>query len=762
MAEYSSSVAEPAVSKSDESLLQLARDRFDKVVEFESENRQEMLDDLRFESGQQWPQGLLRDREQDPDGPRPCLTVNKARAFKRLLVNDIRQNRPQIKILPVDDQGDVKTAEMLNELIRHIQATTDADIAYDTAVDNQVGIGVGYFRLITRLVDEASNLQEIAFSPIKNAFSVYMDYEAEDQAGADADWAFVIQEYDRDTFKREWPDAAAVDWDQVSANTNLSKWYPSEDVMIVAEYWTRSDDGTVTWHKMTGTEVLERVTYPSKWIGIIRVVGEERIVDGQRDYRGHIRDLKDPGRMYNYWVSANTEKTALGSKAPVQGPAEAFEGYEEQWAGMNQSNVPYIPYNQFDAQGNEIREPRRMDPVGQDTAMVGLMLQANDDLKSVANQYDASLGNRSNETSGIAIRARKVESDTANFHYVDNLTRSIRHAGRILLDMIPRVYDTRRVLRVLGEDETPGEAIIDPAAETPYAEVETLAGEVQKLYNPTIGRYDVIVTAGPSFSTKREEALEHMVAMSQANPNLWGVMGDLIVRAMDWPGADEMAERLKAALPPEIRQIADARNDGQAAGQAQAAAMMEQLRAQMAPMVEELEMALAAAEQSAQEKDAQIAELETALEDKTVEHQLKAAEIQAKAQAEAADNETELMIAALQYSGESPEGEGNGEDRNVVDHPALANVTAAQAAQQASASMAVLGEGLMEQLAEAQALIAGVREAAGAMGAEMDEIRGQMAADRNDRERIKGAVLAYLANPDDDAYRNVVDAARGN
>lgn len=739
---------------SEKDILKEARERFESAVEFESENRTAMLDDVRFEAGDQWPNKIKQYRERDPYGPRPCLVLNRVSKHKRNIVNDIRQNRPQIKVLPVDDDADIETAEMLNGLMRHIQVVSEADIAYDIAVDSQVNIGVGYFRVVTRQIDESSNLQEIAIQPIINPFSVYMDIYAEHPAGADSEWCFVVDDVPRETLKKDHPKADPVDWKEAIGDSMLSRWYPAEDTVRIAEYWTIEEtsarmlrteigefpekdflemwDGQeirpqvlsefsqkkrqAKWRKMLGNQILEETDFPSRYLGIVRLAGEERIIDGRRDFRGLVRDLKDPQRMYNYWASLNTELIALAPKTPWVGPAGAFEGYEDDWAKANNQNFPYLQYNHLDEQGNPMPPPSRADPIRQNTALVQAMMQAADDLREISGQSESSFGEPSNEKSGRAIMARQRESDINNFHFVDNLTRSIRHAGRIILDLIPHIYDTERVVRILGEDESPDFAMIQPGIGRSHVETEDASGKVQRIYDPSIGRYDVRVTAGPSYTTKRQEAFDAMAQILQANPNLWAVMGDLLVRSMDWPGADEMAERLKAMLPPEVKQIIEAEEQGRQDATNQFEMAQQAVMAQVAPIIQELEQALQQAGATLEEKELALQEAQAQLANKAAELTVKAREAELSHASEQAEADAEIVKAVLAMAQGQQEGEARGEaDGKIAE--ALA------------------------KLAEASTMLAKRHEES---IEDVDALRKQVEANEERRERIMSAMLDYL------------------
>jgi hypothetical protein len=178
---------------------------------------------------------------------------------------------------------------------------------------------------------------------------------------------------------------------------------------------------------------------------------------------------------------------------------------------------------------------------------------ASEDIKATTGQYDSSLGARSNERSGKAILARERQGDTGTYHYVDNLARAIRHVTRQLVDMIPKIYDTERVARIVGIDGEVDMVKINPSQPEPVKKIVDQAGNViEKIYNPSVGTYDVMVTTGPGYMTKRQEALDAMGNILQTNPQLWQVAGDLFVKNMDWPGAQEMAARFKKIIDPRV------------------------------------------------------------------------------------------------------------------------------------------------------------------------------------------------------------------
>jgi len=315
------------------------------------------------------------------------------------------------------------------------------------------------------------------------------------------------------------------------------------------------DVRTVKWCKTNGFEVLEERDWAGKYIPVIRVIGNEFEIDGRMYVSGLVRNAKDAQRMYNYWVSQEAEMLALAPKAPFIGYGGQFEGYEQQWKTANINNWPYLEVNPdvTDGQGGPLPLPQRAQPPMASSGLLQAKAGASDDIKSSTGQYDSSLGATSNERSGKAILAREKQSDTGTYHYVDNLARAIRYATRQLVDMIPKIYDTQRVARIIGVDGETDQAMIDPSQPMPVKKIQNEQGIViKKIYNPGVGTYDVAVTTGPSYMTKRQESLDAMSLLLQGNPQLWAVAGDLFIKNMDWPGAQEMAARFAKTIDPKL------------------------------------------------------------------------------------------------------------------------------------------------------------------------------------------------------------------
>ncbi len=558
--------------------LELAQKRFKLCCDAEKEIRREAREDLEFRAGQQWDQKIKSDREA---ANRPCETFNRIPQFVRQVTNEARQNRPSIQINPVGEGADKDTAEIIQGLTRHIENYSQADIAYDTAFDHAVTIGFGYFSIGTEYEHENSFNQEAVFDRIENPFSVYIDPSARRVDYSDMEFGFRTQEFEPDAFKDKFPDAEAISASEYTSEGDTGRnWYPGGKIRV-AEYWwidsqektiCQMPDGTVldepdvprdqnnvyiveparfrTSSKrvvnralINGKEVLEENIWPGRYIPIVPVLGDEIIVNGERRLVGIVRFAKGAQRQYNYMRSAQIEMIALAPKAPWVGTAGQFEGYEQKWQQVNVINYPYLEYNDVSLAGHSVPPPNRVVSEPPIQAMTIAIREADNDMKATTGIYDASLGEKGPEQSGKAILARQKQGDTANFGYIDNLSRSIRHAGRILLDLIPKIYDTERIVRIINPDQTHDLVTIN---------APTLYKNAQKLFDVTTGRYDVTITVGPTYQSRRQEAAASMLQLVQSFPQVMQVAGDLMIRMMDWPGAQEIADRLKKLLPPNI------------------------------------------------------------------------------------------------------------------------------------------------------------------------------------------------------------------
>ena len=614
------------MKKDTQDVLSTMRKRLTMAISALSESREDELDDLRFYAGSpdnhwQWPADVLATRgavQGQTINARPTLTINKLPQHVRQVTNDQRQNRPSGKVIPADDRADPEVAEIYNGMVRHIEYISDADVAYDTACENQVSYGEGYIRILTEYCDDDTFDQDIKIARIRNSFSVYMDPTIQDPCGADAKWCFITEDLQRSDYERMFPDASPLSTLQAQGvgDQSISVWINQDTVRIAEYYYIEYDKATlhlypgnitafegspeakqrkqmgikpirtrevnakrVKWCKTNGYEMLESNDWAGHWIPVVRVIGNEFEVDGKLYVSGLVRNAKDAQRMYNYWTSQEAEMLALAPKAPFIGYGGQFEGYEMQWKTANTQNWPYLEVNPdvTDGSGAVLPLPQRAAPPLPQTGLIQAKMGASDDIKSTTGQYDTSLGATSNERSGKAIMARERQSDTGTYHYVDNLARAIRHVTRQIVGLIPKIYDTQRIARIIGVDGDTEMVKLDPMQQEAVKEIRDQNDIViDKIYNPGVGKYDVVVTTGPSYLTKRQEALDAMGMILQSNPQLWSVAGDLFIKNMDWPGAQEMAARFAKIIDPKIMEGSDESPEMQMAKQ-QMQAMAQEL-----------------------------------------------------------------------------------------------------------------------------------------------------------------------------------------
>lgn len=587
---------------SDKDIIAEAREAFDRAVEHESENRESYIEDMRFARlGEQWPEAIRRQREREG---RPVMTINRMPSFIRQVVNDARQNKPSIKVHPVDDTGDVRTAEIISGLLRQIEYASNADVAYDTAIETAVSGGIGYIRVATEYARHDVFDQDIVIKRVSDPLTIYGDPSSECADSSDWNVCHVIERFTDDELEAKWKKAQKSSFDAVDTARDLDA-----DEITVAEYWTREEvpmkllrlsNGmvlteqdfiarqdvlfamgvTVTGERdsmsykvrqriLSGAEVLEDNEFPGIYIPVVPVYGEDIVIEGKRYLRSLIHQAKDAQRMFNFWRTSSSELVALAPKAPWLGPKGFARIDPEKWATANSRSHAYLEYDGPVA-------PQRVPFMGADAASLQEAANAQDDMKSILGIYDASLGARSNETSGRAIMARQREGDISTFHFIDNLSRAIRHLGRIVVGILPHVYNTDRVVRVLGEDGRTAQSV------RVNAQQKMPDGSIQ-MHDLTVGKYDVTVQAGPSFTSRREEAAIGMTEFVRAVPQAGPLLGDMIAKAQDWPDADQVAQRMAAMLPPQVQ--------GQNPQLQQAQQAMQQMQQQLQQLAQRLQQA---------------------------------------------------------------------------------------------------------------------------------------------------------------------------
>lgn len=602
-------------------LLQRIRDRFKLMQEADETNRREALADMKFVNvpGEQWDPVMKKDR-----GTRPCYEFNKLRITCKRVINDMRANRPAVKVRGVEG-SDKETASIYEGLIRNIWNVSDGDTVIDQAAEYQVSGGMGAWRITTRYVAEDAFEQEVVIEAIQNPFCLYADPACKDMLKRDARDFILTEKISHAAFEARWPKAAKVDWEETEFDDE-SDWSDDEFVRI-AEYWYKEPyekellqlatgevvDGTsdeakaippqsiVNRRKVicdrvrmciaSGDSILEEADWAGSHLPFVIVYGETMVVDGKVSWWGLPRFGKDAQRSYNISRTSIDETIALAPQAKWWATVDQAKGNTQLWDEAHNKNYKYLTYNHDPKQPGP---PQRMPGVDVPAALMAQAQMASEDIKSVTGIFDASLGNKGNETSGVAINARQQQGEIATFNYMDNLSKGIRRTGEIFIDLIPKVYDTERELRILGNDGAEDYKKVNQVVQDPQT------GKPIKVNDLAQGRYDVAVTVGPSWSTKRQEAAEVYTGMAQANPMLQAVAGDLVMKAMDLPYSEEIAERLKAMLPPQIQQMLS--KDKQLPPEAQAA--MQQATQAMQMVEQNMQQVQQAAQQVQQDQAA--------------------------------------------------------------------------------------------------------------------------------------------------------------
>ena len=511
---------------------------------------------------------------------RPCLTINKLDAYCRQITNQQRQQRPRIKVHGMNNESDAKLAEILQGVCRHIEVNSNADDAYDHAFDFAVRMGWGYWRIETDYLNEKSFDQEIYIRRINNPFTVYFDPNSILPNGSDAEKVLITEVIRKETFRKMYPDADdGSGFHQRGTGDTDSEWIMKEDIRIAEYFWTERkqadlvllSDGshvfaselpkaeileaagiyevsrrksfkkTIKWCKMSGMEVLEEGTWAGKYIPVVRVTGQQLIVHNKKKYFGLARQAKDPQKMYNFWQTALTESVALAPKAKWLLAEGQDEGHENEWAQANIKAMPVLRYKQTDIDGRPAPPPQRLQPEPPPAGVMAAAQALSADLMAVIGIYDPAQLPTGN-ISGKALQGQQQAVDMTNYHYYDNLTQSISHTGKIILDLIPKIYDTERVMRIIGDDEKPELVTLNQQGQDEN-------GVTKILNDVTVGEYDVVMETGPGYNSKRQESVDAMLGMLQADPSLMQVAGDLIFRNMDFPGAEVIADRMAANNP---------------------------------------------------------------------------------------------------------------------------------------------------------------------------------------------------------------------
>lgn len=671
MAEYE---PEKMGRKDKKKLIARVRECFKRATEADEHNRKPAVEDLEFlhVPGKQWDDETKRERGPD----RHCYEFNKLRVTVKRIVNDMRANRPQGKVRAAED-GDKDTADTLEGLIRNIWNVSDGDTIIDYAAEYQVGAGIGSWRVNTKYSTDTVFDQDIVLEAIKNPFTLYADQAAADPIKADARYWLLTERISNDSYKERWPKAERVNFDE-SEYDDEDEW-ADEDTTRICEFWWKEPstktllllengktidaskhDGSIPvkksrdikCHKImmciaSGNAILEG---PTEWAGshfpFVQIHGDWLVIEGKVIWYGLTRHSKDSQRRYNYTQTAITERIALSPMAHEWATSKQAEGHTDSWAEAHKKLFPFRLYN---ADPQAPGPPQRSGGVDVPVALIQESQMASEDIKATSGIFDNSLGMQANEQSGRAIAARQRQGEIATFNYTDNMAKGIRRTWEILIDLIPKIYDTERSIRILGVDGAEKYVRINAPRLDPKTGTQVVDNDL------SVGKFDVAVTVGPSFATQRQEATELYTQLGQAVPQVWGVAGDLIFKSMDLPYAEQIAERMRALLPPQIQQ--QLTEDKPVPPEVQAVMTQAQ---QAMQLVEQQAQMLMQAKQELEQDKAAVDKGKAEIQQKIADLQTKQAQFEAqvaKAIAGIAQKEAGLQVKESQAQAADVEGE---------------------------------------------------------------------------------------------------------
>ncbi len=579
-------------AETDEDILTEGRERYASCESAESDDRTAAKDDLLFLSGgvNQWDatDATIRTAQK-----RPMITVNNLPTFLHQVTNELRQNKLGGRVHPVDDQTDDETAEVVQGLIRHIEYDSNASVATNTAVNSAAAIGFGWYRLVTEYESETSFDQKIMFKRIRNALAVHKDPLSQELDGSDSCFYFIDSLEDRKEFKRQYPKANANNTTLIGQD--IYKGWFTQDTVLVCEYYRIKEtpdtlcmyeDGStgwvsdksplpkkigkdgkpmerksarrvVEWFKMTGADILDRTVIKCKWIPVFPVYGDEIDIEGKVIRSGIIRNSKDSFKMYNFCITTAIEEVATRAKSPYIMAEGQDEGHEAQWANINRIPYSSVKYKPTTVDNLLVPPPARVPMADIPNGWLSMTMHFADNKKATTGLFDSSLGAKGTATSGIQEREQQAQGDIANYHYADNLKITYLHTLRCIVDMIPHYYDGARMVRMLGEDESTTEVV---KVNQPIERANSQTGAIEIItHDLTVGEFDITLSSGPSYSTKRQEAAEFMTDAMQAakDPAAASVLTYLAIKNQDLAGAEEATSMLKKLLPPGVSEPED-------------------------------------------------------------------------------------------------------------------------------------------------------------------------------------------------------------
>lgn len=618
MASLESSVA----SLGGDPVVMEAKKRLERCIEWEGTSRERFIYDLKFshgdsDNGYQWPNAIRRAR--DISG-KPCLTMNVVRQHNLQIVNEAKKNKSSVKIIGTGNGATQDSANVFQQLIRHTEYISNAQSAYSTAREFQVDGGIGWWRIVTEYESNDSFNQEAYIRRVFDPLSVFMDPDCQEKDCSDAKFGFIFDQLSIDDFEEAFPKYKGMASGAPLGVGVVDNQYPGKDDVLICEYFRKvpkedlllsfvnqagarqeirksklpkntwdavlNHPGTksrkiwedqVEWKLIAGEKIIDETTWPGKYIPLVRVIGTETIIDGMLDRKGHTRSMKDSQRMFNYNASSQVEFVALQGKTPWIAPAKAIEQFENMWNSANNVNHSVLIWNHIDDDGQPVPPPQKPNPPAASPAYDQGMNVARQQMMEVSGQFQAEMGMAGNERTGAALHARQEQSATSVYHFQDNYADALRLTGKMLLDLYPKIYDTKQVKKILADDGTTMDLEIDPSMKVAFYQEQNYQGEViRRVLNPAVGKYDVAADVGPAYGSKRQETVDALTLILTQAPALTGIIGDLLLDAMDFDKAQEAARRLKRMIPPQ------ALGQGPSAAEKQAMTEVTQLKGLLA------------------------------------------------------------------------------------------------------------------------------------------------------------------------------------
>ncbi len=602
-------------NEENEDFLTTVKERFKNTIEAWDKNYKMSIDEINFLNPyNQFPEEVKSNRV-----GKPTIASDRLNAQVKQICNQQRDNRPAITIHAVNNDADEETANVIQGIIRHIEYSSKADLAYDTAFEHAVQGGIGFVRLLTDY-EENSFDQKLMIEEIANPFMIYVDPTFKKIDGSDIEYAFILDLMTREEFKRTYPESkmAQLDYNQWQPlASRFPEWFDiDKKSTIVCEYFVKEykkgklvklSDGrvldkadcnkkelkqivderenytpTIKWYKLCCEDVLEETEWLGKFIPVIPVFGDILLDNGNRIFSGLVRNNKETQVMLNTVKTVILEMIAKAPKNPWLVAEGSVDDHKDEWAQVNILDLPYLTYKtklEGMEQGEQLPIPQRQTAEPPIQGMLAVVQTLENDIKATSAIFDPTLGEKmANDQSGVAIKALQQAGNTAHYNYSDNLSRALRVIGHQILDLLPKIYPERKVIRIVGLDDKHKLVTINGMPENNTDNEMTIEG-VQKIYDITTGEYDVTVDTGPSYQTRRQENLNMLVELVKYNPNSMQFVMDKLVGLMDFPEMVDIKKRFEKMLPPQLQEDQNKQADPQALQQQldQAHQMLQQM-----------------------------------------------------------------------------------------------------------------------------------------------------------------------------------------